>query len=127
MKQLYVLAHQEARKRALQAIQEAPEGYRVTVEPPKRTLDQNALLWPLLHEISRQVKWDGETLTPEEWKDLFTASMKKQKVVRGIDGGLVFLGDRTSKMTKADFSDLLDYIQAFGAERGVRWGDAIQE
>ncbi len=103
MKQLFILSHQEARKRAIQAIQDAPEGYRVTVEPPRRTLDQNALLWPLLHEISRHVKWDGETLTPEEWKDLFSASMKKQKVVRGIDGGLVFLGDRTSKMKKADF------------------------
>ncbi len=123
MKHLYILSHQEARKRAIQAIQDAPEGYRVTVEPPRRTLDQNALLWPLLHEISRQVKWDGETLTPEEWKDLFSASMKKQKVVRGIDGGLVFLGDRTSKMTKADFSDLLDYIQAFGSERGVVWNE----
>ncbi len=127
MKQLYILSHTTARDRARDAVLQAPEGYRVTVEPPKRTLDQNALLWPLLHEISRQVKWDGETLSPEEWKDLFTASMKKQKVVRGIDGGLVFLGDRTSKMSKTDFSDLLDYIQAFGSERGVRWGDAIQE
>lgn len=121
MKQLFILAHNTARDRAIEVVRTAPEGYRVTIEPPRRTLDQNALLWPLLHDIATQVLWDGERLTEEEWKDLFTASMRKQKVVRGIDGGLVFLGKRTSRMAKPEFSDLLDYIQAFGAERGVEW------
>lgn len=30
-----------------------------------------------------------------------------------------------SKMTKAEMSDLLELIRAFGAERGVEFGDAV--
>ncbi len=50
-----------------------------------------------------------------------TAGLKKQKAVPGIDGGFVVVGGSTSKMTKSEFSDLLELIYSFGAERGVEW------
>ena len=50
-----------------------------------------------------------------------TAGLRKQKAVPGIDGGFVMVGSRTSKMSKAEFSDLVELIYAFGAERGVRF------
>jgi hypothetical protein len=34
-------------------------------------------------------------------------------------GSFVVLGLRTSKLTKAEFSDLIELIACFGAERGV--------
>ena len=37
--------------------------------------------------------------------------------------GFVVLGQSTSKMTVAQMRDLIELIQAFGAERNVRWGD----
>ena len=41
---LFVLAHTEARKRAAQAVAEAPEGYVGRIEPPRRNRDQNAAM-----------------------------------------------------------------------------------
>ena len=115
------LVHAEARKRAASAIMDAPDGYIVRITEPTRSLESNALLWVLLGEVSKQVEWYGSKLTAEEWKDVFSASLKKQKVVPALDGGFVVCGQRTSKMTKSEFSDLIELIQAFGAERGVNF------
>ena len=117
----YILAHDTARKLAAAQCMTAPEGWHVRIMPPTRSLDQNGMLWPLLTDVSRQVDWYGQKLTPDEWKDVFTAALKREKVVPGINGGFVVLGMRTSQMNKKDFSDLLEIILAFGAEKGVKW------
>lgn len=100
-------------------------GHRLTLElkPEKRSDAQNRRLWALLTEISRQVDWYGQKLTPEEWKHVFSAALAKQKVVPGLDGGFVVLGQSTSKMTKGEMADMQELISAFGSERSVVWGD----
>lgn len=89
---------------------------------PRRSTEQNSMLWALLTDVSRQVNWHGMTLTPDDWKDLFTASLRQQRLVPAIDGnGFVALGARTSRMSKPELSQLLELILAFGTERGVAW------
>ena len=93
-----------------------------------RTIDQNRLLWDLLDEVSRQVQWvvNGEKtfMDSTDWKDVFSAALRKyQRVAIGIEGGVVFLGMHTSKMNKAEFSDLIELVLSFGNERGVKWND----
>lgn len=124
-KRLFILSHQAARANALRYIAEAPAGYVITVKPPARSLDQNALLWRLLGEVSRQVEWYGKKLDPEDWKHVFTASLRTLSVVPNLDGtGFVALGLSTSRMTKRELGDLIDLIHAFGAERGVVFNEA---
>lgn len=118
-KRIWKLTGEVAKKAACREILAAPEGYIVTLAEPTRTLDQNSLLWPLLTEVSKQVDWYGNKLTADEWKDVFSAALKKQKVVPGLDGGFVVCGQSTSRMSKREFSDLVELIYAFGAERGV--------
>lgn len=89
------------------------------VEPEKRTNEQNRLMWAALGEVARQVDWHGQKLEPAEWKDIFTAALKRQKVVPGIDGGFVVLGSSTSRMGKAEFSELMELVFSFGADKGV--------
>lgn len=98
-------------------------GHKMSLEARKatRSTQQNARMWAMLNEISQQVQWHGQKLTAEDWKDMATAALKRQRVVPGIDGGFVVLGQRTSKMTKAEMSDLLELIQAFGAQHGVKF------
>ncbi len=123
MRRTFHLVHKQARQRALEALQDAPDGYVVTIHEPTRNLEQNAALWAALSDISKQVEWYGQRLTPEEWKDVFTASLKRQKVVPGLDGGFVVCGLSTSKMGKSEFSQLLDLAYAFGAEKEVKFHD----
>ena len=96
-------------------------GHRMVLEvkPQTRSLEQNSRLWALLTDISEQVEWYGRKLSPDDWKNVFTASLKKQDVVPGLDGGFVVLGVSTSKMTKAEMSDLQTLMEAFGVEKGV--------
>lgn len=98
-------------------------GHRLVVEvrPEKRSDAQNRRLWAMLRDIATQVDWYGQKLTDEEWKDVFTASLKRAKVVPGLDGGFVVCGQRTSKMTKAEMAELQELMEAFGAEKGVRF------
>jgi hypothetical protein len=93
----------------------------VEIKPATRSLEQNARLWAMLTDISRQVDWYGRKLTPDEWKHVFSAALKKQDVVPGLNGGFVVLGLSTSKMTKAEMCDLQTLMEAFGAEREVRF------
>src|SRR5574340_1218629 len=123
MKRVYRLVHATARQRAIQDVQQAEEGWIVTVSPPTRSLEQNAALWPILQAMAEQIEWYGQSLTDEEWKDVLTAALKREKVVPGINGGFVVLGQRTSKMGKREFSDLLEFAHAFCADRGVRLWD----
>lgn len=93
----------------------------IEAKPATRNLEQNAMLWPCLERISREVVWYGQKLSPYEWKDIFSASLKKSKVVPGLDGGFVVCGQSTSKLSKADFSELLELVLAFGAQNGIEW------
>lgn len=91
------------------------------IRPAKRSTAQNSRLWAMLAEISEQVDWYGQRLTSEEWKDVFSAAMKRTKVVPGIDGGFVVCGQSTSRMTVAEMSEMQTLMEAFGAENGVRF------
>lgn len=117
-----ILANNAVRARAIDWIQRAPVNARVEFKSPRRSLDQNALMWSRLGEIARQVEWYGQHLSADDWKDIFTASLRKARVVPGIDpGSYVPLGMRTSDMTKEEMGNLLDLMDAFAAERGVVW------
>lgn len=126
-KKIFRLVHDVARRGAANAVMQAPAGWVVTVSEPTRSLDQNALLWPLLDDIAKQVEWYGNRLNADEWKDVLTAALRKEKVVPGINGGFVVLGQRTSKMGKREFSELVELVYAFGAQQGVRFRTDARE
>ena len=123
MKQLFIMAHQEARRRAVSAIQSAPDGYVVQIKPPTRTLEANAAMWAALNDVAAQVVWHGRKLDAESWKSVFSASLKKQDVVPGLHNDFVVLGQSTRNMTKSEMSDLIELIHAFGCENSVKWSD----
>lgn len=109
-------------------IERAPVEVSLRHQDGKRTLDQNRKLWPMLTDVSRQVRWpiNGAMghLPPEDWKDILTAGLdSEQRVAPGINGGFVMLGKRTSKMRKAEFAQLIELIYAFGSQHGVQWSE----
>jgi len=112
-------------------------GYPVEciVRPVKsrRSLAQNARLWATLADIAEQLEWpiNGvlQKLSSEDWKTLITAATRNEtRVAAGLSGGAVMLGASTRKMTVAEMGDVIEFMHAFGAERGVKWSDkALQE
>lgn len=119
MKRFFTITDTNKRHIA-QHVMDAPVGHIVRISEATRNLEQNAALWALLSEISAQVVWHGRKLDAESWKHIFSSSLKRQDVVPNLDGtGFVVLGQSTSNLSKREFSDLLELIHAFAAERGV--------
>jgi len=92
-----------------------------------RSLNQNRMMWANLEDIAQQVVWYGVKLTKDEWKDVLTAALKKQKVVPGIEGGFVVIGARTSKMTVPEMTELIELSTAFGTQQGVKFRAFVNE
>ena len=112
----------EDRAPVFDKIAELPDGTRVTFKGPRRSLNQNAHMWALLTDLHEQVIWYGEHLTPEDWKNVLTASLRKSRVVPTIDGdGLVPLGLYTHEMSREEMDALIEFIYHFGATQRVKW------
>ena len=131
MKQTFTIFNERAREnviRHLRLVTVTPS-HEVTIKEVKstRTLEQNAKMWAMLGDISNQVEWHGLHLSREEWKEMITAALKKQKVVPGIDGGFVVIGASTSKMSIKEMIDVIDFAYAFGSEPEhlVAWNETV--
>lgn len=107
---------------------------QITLDEPKRTLDQNAAMWPALSDIAKQVplvitRRDGSTrqTTPYDWKDVLTAAFEEEtEWAPGLRGGVVMLGARTSKYSRRKMGDFLTFIHAEFSDR-VCWSDSAVE
>jgi len=124
-KKIFRLIHAESRRLAADFCMTAPDGWIAKVSEPTRTLDQNADQWPYLEAFANQLQWpiNGAMvwMSADDWKDVLTAAFKQEKVriAQGLDGGMVLLGQRTSKFSKAEFSEWLEFLHATAALRGV--------
>jgi hypothetical protein len=101
-------------------------GTRVQFHPAKRTLPQNDRMWAMLTDIARQLDWHGLKLETEDWKLLFLDSLKREmRLVPNLDGtGFVAIDkSRSSKLSKTEFSNLIELIFAFGANHNIVWSD----
>lgn len=93
----------------------------VTISDEKRSDASNRRMWAMLRDIAKQVDWYGQKLKDEDFKHIFSASVEKQRAVPGLDGGFVVLGLSTRKQSQRWFSDMFEVMEAFAAERGVKW------
>jgi len=120
--QTFILGRHRAAARHL--VDVAPAGSVMSLSPPKRTLDQNALMWALLSDVSR-AKPEGRTLTPDVWKALFLHSLDHaQRFEMALDGkGMVPVGFRSSRLSKEQMSDLIEVIREFGARHDIQWSN----
>lgn len=122
-----ILSSEAARERAKADIDRAPPGYVASVREQTRTGDQNAKMWAMLTDISRAKPMDRRE-TPEMWKAiLLSACGYEQQFCMGIDNRPFPLGFRTSRLTKSQMSDLIEFMLAWGTQNGVRWSDEAQQ
>lgn len=122
-KQLFRLVHDEARRRAVAAVANAPAGYVVKVEEETRNGAQNNALHARLTEIAEHCTWIGKRWDVEVWKRLLTASWCRvvgESIVMlpSLDGqGVDIVFRKTSSLTKSECSSLLEFVNAWAAEQ----------
>lgn len=121
-RRVFNLVHQEARRRAVACVSEAPDGYVVEVREPTRNLSQNAALHALITDIAGRCEWAGRRWDVETWKRLLVGAWSranKEPIVMlpALDGwGVELVYRRTSTLTKRQCSDLMEFIGAWAAE-----------
>ena len=128
------LTSQFRRQQAADLCFKAPLNCTVEFRENKRTIPQNSRFHAMCSDVSRQIQWMDAfgrpiRMTPENWKRFFLAAWKRETlVVPNEDGsGFYDLGVRSSKLTKKDFIDLIEFVLAFGAQRGVVFQDSAEE
>lgn len=98
--------------------------YKMILTPPRASDELTARFHCAIRCVAKQVKWAGEKLTEEDWKRLIVATVLGQKVVPSLDGkGFVVLDRRTRSMSGSMKHDLVEWIYAWGSERGVVFDD----
>jgi len=118
-----ILANGNVRERAVDWIKRAPEGTRVEFKGPKRTLDQNALMWAMLGDIAEQKKHLGRSYNTDQWKCIFLHALGRETQFIPALAGKDFIpyGQRSSDLSKEEMSELIDFMHAWGTENGVQF------
>ena len=119
-----ILSGPRARFDAKALVDRSPPYAVVTFKEQRRTNDQNALLWTLLGYVSR-AKPEGRVYPPEIWKSLFMSSCGHQaRWEPALDGnGVVAVGYRSSRLTKAEMSDLIECINEYAARHNIQFSE----
>ena len=110
----------------LKEAMQAGRRWVLTLRLETRTQAQNRLMWPLLTAFSEQLEWpvNGRMtkLMPDEFKDVLSAGFHGEAVrlAMGLNGGVVMLGQRTSKFTKPKFAEWIEFLYATASDRGVK-------
>ena len=123
MSQVVHLRGEYQRNLAKSLIDKAPDNAVVKISPERRSDDQNAKMWAMLSDVSR-AKSEGRRHIPEIWKCIFMAACGHEVAFeQGLDGRPFPIGFHSSKLTKAQMSDLIEMIYSYGAQHGVQWSD----
>jgi NinB protein len=112
-----------ARNRAdvIRDVANAPLGWRITIEQPRRTTAQNSLMWVLLEAFADQVEHFGHRYDATTWKCIAMKALGKElQFAPSLDGHeIVALGYHSSDLSKAEMADMIEFLYAEGAKRGV--------
>lgn len=108
-------------------IDRAPLNAVVTISEAKRSTEQNAKLWVMISDISR-AKPEGRRHTPEVWKSLFmNACGHAVQFEQGLDGTPFPIGFRSSRLTKSQMSDLIEFVTEYGTRHEVAWSEPSRQ
>ena len=97
-----------------------------------RSGEQNDKLHALLTDIAEQKQWAGQWLSVEDWKRLMVSAWERAngrsaRMFPSLDGnGFDVVYHRTSRMSKSELSELLEYAIAWAVQNDVKLNDETQ-
>ena len=103
-------------------VDRAPDGYVMELREAKRSDPQNAALWGALNQIQKQrPSHNGVKMTPDLWKVVFMDALGSEMAMmpKLAGDGYFPTGHSSSKLTKAEFANLLTVILAWAAREGL--------
>jgi len=139
-KQTFIMAHDAARQRAVQAVKDAPEGHMVVISEPTKKRIQEEKYHAMIGDIAKQCKFMDQRRDLDDWKRLLVDAFAKVmrdagtpihhdgRVLPSLDfERVVQLGIQTKDFYVAEAAQFIEYLYAFGADRGVVWSEPKQK
>ena len=141
MKRVFILRDEVVRRRCQEAVWDSPDGFKVTIQEPAKSRDQEEKYHAMIGDIAKQWrfcerKWDAEDMKrlcldqfrrdtikdpdlADEW-----ASVGQIDMAPSLDkSGIVALGFQSRRLTKRLASAFVDWLYALGAEVNVVWSE----
>ena len=139
MNPTFYLVHNQARESAKKAIDYAPEGWVVRIRPPNKTRAQEDTYHRLFDIAAKNCRHLNEILDDETWKRLLVDQFRTDaledvhcsqvmrdnlagasRMMPSLDGRrIVALGVQTRDLKKETASALIEWLNAFLAEKGI--------
>jgi hypothetical protein len=136
MKRVFNLVHAQARSNAAHCVNTAPEGWRVTVQPPVKRREQEEKYHAQIADIAAQTTYAGRKWNEDDMKriliDEFADEMRRagtplhhdSRLIPSENGQRVIqLGIQSRDFYKEEASDFISFLNAWGDERDVVWSE----
>lgn len=127
---LLILNTKAQRDKAVTWCVNAPAGTRVEFREARRTTEQNDRMWAMLTDIARQrPTHNGVKMTADLWKAVFMqAAGAEMTMLPTLEAdGFFPLGLRSSELSKAEMSALIELMFAWGAANEIQWSDPMEK
>jgi hypothetical protein len=139
------MKHDVARQNAVKAVQSAPDGWMVQVSEPAKKREQEEKYHAMVGDIAKQCDYNGRKLDSESWKRLlveaFVFILREEargqnkpdpfpsgRLLPSLDGmRIVQVEVLTRNFKVSQASQFIEYLAAFGAEKGVHWSETQQK
>lgn len=139
-KRTFFLVHEEARRRAAQFCMEAIAGWMVVFSEPTKKRIQEEKYHAMMNDISDQSTYAGRRWDREDMKriliDEFADAMRAAgsplhhdgRLIPSEDGRRVIqLGVQSSRFYVREASAFIEFLMAWGVDRGVIWSEKARE
>lgn len=140
-KRVFVLRDMAVRQRAAEyCLHDAPDGHMAVFSEPTKKRIQEEKYHAMIGDIARQCKFMDQRRDLDDWKRLLVDAFAKVmrdagtpihhdgRVLPSLDfERVVQLGIQTKDFYVAEAAQFIEYLYAFGADRGVVWSEPKQK
>lgn len=123
----FILSTKEGRKKAIEKINSCPDDYVCTIEPRKRTVEQNRLYWAILKEIEEQHSIKGVKYRAAAWHEILKKAFLPSTIEKLPDETEMIVYKSTTKLNKEEFSNYILDIEMFCKEVNVTINHLLAE
>jgi len=133
-KRIFILAHETARRRAMDHVWDAPDGYRVEVSEPKKKRVQEEKYHAMVSEIAAQSDYAGRKWPAADMKriliDEFADEMRNagsplhhdSRIIPSENGKrIIQLEIHSSDFYVKEAAQFIEFLAAWGAMRDVKF------
>jgi len=128
-----------ARRNAIAAVESAPDGDTVTIAEPTKKRIQEEKYHAMMADIAQQATYAGKKWDEYDMKriliDEFADEMRNAGTPLHHDGRIIpsenglrviQLGVQSSRFWVKEAAQFIEFLYAFGADRGVEWSEPME-